>query len=61
MVIGKHGFSVTHARIGTECGVAVDAIYLQDVSGRKITDEALWMPLKIALEQAVIGSVHATR
>ena len=55
MVIGKHGFSVTHARIGTERGVAVDAIYLQDVSARKITDETQWMRLKLALEKAVIG------
>jgi [protein-PII] uridylyltransferase len=56
MEIGKYGFSVTHARIGTERGVAVDAIYVQDVSGRKLIDEARWMPMKVALEKAVIGS-----
>jgi [protein-PII] uridylyltransferase len=55
MVIGRLGFSVTHARIGTERGVAVDAIYVQDVSGQKITDEARFMPLKQELEKAVIG------
>jgi [protein-PII] uridylyltransferase len=55
MVIGKLGFSVTHARIGTERGVAVDAIYVQDVSGQKITDEARFMPLKQSLEKAVIA------
>ncbi len=55
MVIGKLGYSVTHARIGTERGVAVDAIYLQDVSGRKIMAAEAILPLKHSLEAAVIG------
>lgn len=54
MVIGKYGYSVTHARIGTERGVAVDAIYIQDVSGHKITKPEQFLPLKVALEVAVI-------
>jgi [protein-PII] uridylyltransferase len=53
-VIGRHHFSVTHARIGTERGVAIDAIYLQDMAGKKIIGPERFMPLKEALERAVI-------
>ena len=54
--IGRLGFSVTHARIGTERGVAVDAIYLQDVTGSKISDREIVMQLKQQLGERVLGS-----
>ena len=54
MIIGEQGYSVTHARIGTEKGVAVDAIYIQDVSGAKIADRETSLKLKQALESRVL-------
>ncbi len=54
-VIGKLGHSVTHARIATERGVAVDAIYLQDKAGKKITDEKVFMKLKTQIQETVLG------
>ena len=59
MVIGLSGYSVTHARIGTEKGVAVDAIYVQDVAGAKITDRDLCSKLKEQLEDTVLGQHSA--
>ncbi len=38
MAIGRLGHNVTHARISTEKGVAIDAIYVQDAQSQKITD-----------------------
>lgn len=38
MAIGSLGHSVTHARINTEKGVAIDTIYVQDENDHKITD-----------------------
>ena len=55
MVIGGLGYSVTHARIGTEKGVAVDAIYVQDLAGAKITDRAACLKLRLELESTVLG------
>lgn len=40
MAIGRLGHNVTHARISTEKGVAIDAIYVQDQQNQKITDRA---------------------
>jgi [protein-PII] uridylyltransferase len=40
MAIGRLGHNVTHARISTEKGVAIDAIYVQDENNRKLTDRA---------------------
>ena len=54
-VIGLLGYSVTHARIGTEKGVAVDAIYVQDMSGAKITNRETCVTLKKELECRVLG------
>ena len=58
MVIGRFGFSVTHARIGTEKGVAVDAIYIQDVTGTKITDRSTCARFKLQLESTVLGKAE---
>jgi len=38
MAIGRLGHNVTHARISTEKGVAIDAVYVQDAHNQKITD-----------------------
>ena len=38
-VIGHAGLNICHARINTEKGVALDAIYVQDKAGRKMTDK----------------------
>jgi [protein-PII] uridylyltransferase len=54
MAIGRLGLSVTHARISTEKGVAIDAIYIQDENGRKLTDRAQLD----ALADAVNAAVH---
>ena len=59
MVIGKFGYSVTHARIGTERGVAVDAIYLQTIGGAKIDKPEDFMKLKEAIETEVLNKAQA--
>ncbi len=53
MAIGQHGLSVCHARINTEKGVAIDAIYLQDALGKKITDRGTLLALRETVERAV--------
>ncbi len=53
MAIGQHGLSVCHARINTEKGVAIDAIYLQDAAGKKITDRDMLLALRETVERAV--------
>jgi [protein-PII] uridylyltransferase len=58
MAIGKLGFSVTHARISTEKGVAIDAIYVQDENGRKLTDRAHLDALADAVHAAVHVRLH---
>ena len=51
--IGQHGLSVCHARINTEKGVAIDAIYLQDAAGKKITDRHTLLALRETVQRAV--------
>jgi [protein-PII] uridylyltransferase len=53
MAIGKLGHSVTHARICTEKGVAIDAIYIQSIKGDKIRDKEDLDILKRTLDEAV--------
>ena len=55
MSIGNLGHSVTHARINTEKGAAIDTIYVQDTAGRKITRREDLLALKDALERAMFG------
>lgn len=55
MAIGKLGLSVTHARICTEKGVAIDAIYIQTANGDKIRDKEVLDELKETLEAAVFA------
>ena len=54
MAIGRLGFNVTHARISTEKGVAIDAIYVQDENNRKLDDRKQLD----ALTDAVHAAVH---
>jgi [protein-PII] uridylyltransferase len=53
--IGQLGLNIAHARINTEKGVALDAIYVQDKAGEKITDKALLTELQKRLEAAVFA------
>ncbi|MES2598466.1 MAG: [protein-PII] uridylyltransferase [Verrucomicrobiota bacterium] len=57
MAIGKLDLSVTHARISTEKGVAIDAIYIQTAAGDKIRTKEELETLKSALEAAVFQQV----
>jgi [protein-PII] uridylyltransferase len=52
MAIGRLGHNVTHARISTEKGVAIDAIYVQDGSNQKITNRAQLDALAAAVTDA---------
>lgn len=52
MAIGRLGHNVTHARISTEKGVAIDAIYVQDEHNQKITDREQLDALAAAVTQA---------
>jgi [protein-PII] uridylyltransferase len=53
-VIGDLGHSISHARISTERGIAVDSIYIQDAQGNKLLDTEVFMELKQQLEQSII-------
>jgi len=53
--IGKLSLNVTHARIGTEKGVAIDSIYVQDSNGRKLTNREDLDLLQKKIEEAVFG------
>jgi [protein-PII] uridylyltransferase len=55
IAIGKLDLSVTHARINTEKGVAIDAIYIQTANGDKLRDKAALSALQQALDKAVFG------
>ena len=55
IAIGKLDLSVTHARINTEKGVAIDAIYIQTAKGDKLRDKDQIAALQQALERTVFG------
>ncbi len=55
MGIGKLGHNVTHARINTEKGAAIDTIYVQDALGMKITGRDALLELKASVEQSMFG------
>jgi [protein-PII] uridylyltransferase len=55
--IGNFGHNVTHARINTEKGVAVDAIYIRDAHGQKITLPKDLETLAKAIAKAIQGDV----
>jgi [protein-PII] uridylyltransferase len=55
--IGKYRHNVTHARINTEKGVAVDAIYIRNAQGQKITAPTELSTLAKALAKAIQGEI----
>jgi [protein-PII] uridylyltransferase len=55
MTIGQLGHSVTHARINTEKGVAIDAIYIQTTNGDKLRDRESLQILQQALDKVVFS------
>lgn len=55
MAIGQLGLNICHARINTEKGVALDAIYIQDKAEQKVTDKELLKELQSQLEEAVFS------
>jgi [protein-PII] uridylyltransferase len=59
MAIGKLNLNVTHARINTEKGVAIDAIYIQTQNDQKIRDKEALQALQEALTRAVFGGASA--
>jgi [protein-PII] uridylyltransferase len=59
IAIGKLNLNVTHARINTEKGVAIDAIYIQTQNDQKIRDKEALNELQTALTQAVFGGASA--
>ena len=52
--IGKYNLEITHARINTEKGAAIDSFCLTGPDGKKITDSALLQRLKADLEKACL-------
>lgn len=52
--IGALGLEITHARINTEKGAAIDSFCLTTQEGKKITDLTLLQTLKANLEQACL-------
>ena len=52
--IGQLGLAITHARINTEKGAAIDSFCLTGPDGKKITDPALLRQLKTNLEEACL-------
>jgi [protein-PII] uridylyltransferase len=44
--IGSLGLEITHARINTEKGAAVDSLCVTDAHGRRITDAAALATLR---------------
>ncbi len=54
-VIGAHKLDVTHARISTERGVAIDSIYIQTPDRRKLLDSDALQSLANDIEQDVLS------
>ncbi|MDZ4288789.1 MAG: [protein-PII] uridylyltransferase [Prosthecobacter sp.] len=55
MAIGNLDMEVTHARINTEKGVAIDAIYVQDEDGKKLLGHKRLAALQRSIDEAVFG------
>ncbi|HEX2748391.1 MAG TPA: [protein-PII] uridylyltransferase [Verrucomicrobiales bacterium] len=50
--IGSLGLEITHARVNTEKGAAVDSFCVTDVLGKKITDPAMLTALRLEVGKA---------
>jgi [protein-PII] uridylyltransferase len=55
MAVGRLGLNVTHARINTEKGAAIDTIYVQDGQGCKITNKEKLDELANAVNAAALS------
>jgi [protein-PII] uridylyltransferase len=55
LAIGQLGLNIAHARINTEKGVALDAIYVQDKTAQKVADNKVLGELKKRLDAAVFA------
>ncbi len=55
MAIGKLGHNVTHARINTEKGVALDSIYVQNPAAAKVDSPSDLQQLQQSLETVIFG------
>jgi [protein-PII] uridylyltransferase len=55
LAIGQLGLNIAHARINTEKGVALDAIYVQTNAGEKVKEKHVLADLKKRLEAAVFA------
>ena len=53
MVIARHGMEVTHSRIITEKGAAIDSIFVTNPEGKRVEDAALLAALQADLETAI--------
>lgn len=51
--IGLLGLEITHARINTEKGAAIDSICLTDHMGKKITDTATLKRIRDSVSEAI--------
>jgi [protein-PII] uridylyltransferase len=59
-VIGAHQLDVTHARVSTERGVAIDSIYIQTQDRQKLVDTDSLQELAIHIEKEVLFKVPPT-
>jgi len=55
LTIGKLGLNICHARINTEKGVALDAIYVQDKADHKVLDKEILASLQKEMNKAVFS------
>jgi len=55
LTIGNLGLNICHARINTEKGVALDAIYVQDNADRKVADKDVLSALRENLDKSVFA------
>lgn len=53
MVIAAHGLKVTHSRIVTEKGAAIDSIFVTNAEGQKVEDRDRLTALQESLESAI--------
>jgi len=48
--------NIAHSRIATEKGAAFDSFYVNDVDGRKLTNQSLLHELRVSLLKAATGA-----
>jgi [protein-PII] uridylyltransferase len=53
MVIAEHGLQITHSRIMTEKGAAIDSIFVTNAAGEKVEDEEMLAALEQDLQKVL--------